>query len=313
MIIHIIGCRPNFVKMVPVWNQVKGEVWHTGQHYDEDLSTAFSCGIPVHNVGANSSRMEDLIRGLRSHFCGIRKSVDDGICIVYGDTNSSLAGAIVAAEKGYKIAHVEAGLTCGDLSLAEERNRRMIDSISTWNFATSNVCEGVPNIHVVGDVMYDVWLNEDHDISKGAYSLLTLHRKEHMADPAKLRALLDLILAKFKKVFFPIHPRTEKFCTEHNIDLSGFKVSKPIPYENFSFILDGVAAVVTDSGGVSKQGVWAGKDTYVLRDSNEWGLTNSGLWGDRLQPNREKLFSGHGDAAEKIAEVLLGKDDKNKR
>lgn len=306
IVTSITGTRPNKIKCAALHPHlgpmgIEHRILDTGQHYSENMHNVVS--LAVNEYGGLKNNIGGMIEWLLPRLVGA--------VIVYGDTNTSLAGAIAAKQRRLKLFHVEAGLRCGDRNMLEELNRMQIDSISDLNFLTSSEYEkNVPSGTgvVVGDVMYDLFLSRKNTAHEEGYPLLTLHREEHTQDAQRFRDLLDLVKSKFEfPVVFPVHPRTLAFCVEHKISLEGFQIRDPLNYDQFQDALFKSSVVITDSGGVSKEAVWATKPVYVLRDKSEWGLDTVGAWGERWHTVRSidfKLESGDGKACEKIARTL---------
>lgn len=305
MITMITGTRPNDIKCHAVYEACKKlgldqQVLHTGQHFSETMNVVL---LKIDAYGNLKNNLGGMIEWLTPRIAGV--------VVVYGDTNTSLAGAIAAKQRRLPLLHVEAGMRCGDRQMLEEWNRMTIDAISDVNFLTSK--SYIPNVPsgtgiVVGDVMHDLFLSRKNIPREEGFPLLTLHRESHTGDAARFRALLDLIRSKFEwPVVFSIHPRTQKFCLENKIDLQGFQIRDPLSYFEFQDAIFKCGSVITDSGGVSKEAVWALKPVYVLRDKSEWGLDTMGEWGERWHTVRSidfKLDSGDGTASQKIAAHL---------
>lgn len=309
---HIVGTRPNFIKMEPVYRALHAEgheqiVLNTGQHFSPSMIQDLT---RISDSPAGYLPLGGMIDWLCARWPSQVPRIQ-GITIVYGDTNSSLAGAIAASQCRLPIAHVEAGLRCGDLTMIEEVNRTLIDSISTWNFLPSRTqAANVPSqtAYVVGDVMYDLWKSAPPKIEDRDYVLLTLHRAEHTDSEPKLLGLLERLRRHFhQKIVFPVHPRTAKCLARANGLLAQFSVLDPVPHATCQELIAKASAVVTDSGGVSKEAAWAHKPLYILRSVSEWGLPTVGHWAEHLdRPMRliSTLESGDGAAAKRIATIL---------
>src|SRR6266571_2240731 len=331
-IASVVGARPQFIKAAPVSREIRQHheeiLVHTGQHYDENMSDVFfevlDMPRPDYNLGVGSAshsrQTAEMMHGLEDVF--EREKPD--LVLVYGDTNSTLAGALVASKMGRPLGHVEAGLRSFNRSMPEEINRVVSDHLSALLFcptqtAVENLAkEGIGRgVHLVGDVMYDVALQsaqaarsrdilQRFGVQKGEYILVTLHRPASVDDRATLEGIVDALLRSGRTVVFPIHPRTRK-----NLEAFGLweplrakvKAIEPVDYLDFIALLMGASKVVTDSGGDETECIesvedgWnalVGTDTADILDAIEKchpSGTNSKSFGD-------------GHAAEKIALIL---------
>ena len=315
--ISIVGARPQFIKLLPISNAFKkyGEVQHvivhTGQHYDQNLSDIFfdELEIPKPNynleIGSDShaiqtGKMMEAIEKviLKENPCCV---------IVYGDTNSTLAGALVAAKLNIPIAHVEAGLRSFNTSMPEEVNRVITDRISNILFAPTNVAvknlthEGVKPycMHLVGDVMYDAILQFKEmshkkssilsklELTENNYVLATIHRAESTDVEENLRAIFKslAVLSKITKVIMPMHPRTSDKLKNliHIDDIDSIELINPVGYLDIIQLEKHAKAIVTDSGGVQKEAYFCNTPCITVRSETEWiELLESG-W-NRLVP-----------------------------
>lgn len=304
-VLTIIGNRPQFVKLAAVSPLLREHhtetLVHTGQHHDERMSDVFfsqlSLPTPDHNLGiAGGTNTEQTARMLAA-LEPIVRDVGPDVILVYGDTNSTLAGALVAAQTGVPLAHVEAGLRSFDRAMPEEVNRVVCDSLASLLLAPGEVArenlerEGVAGEVVVsGDVMGDVVLGM-HDrlsiempgISRGEYFLVTAHRAANVDDPVRLRLLVDLLLGLLLPVVFPVHPRTAA-----RLEAAGFgdvlaaaehiQIVEPLDHAQTLALAEGARAVLTDSGGLQKEAVWLGTQCITLRPNTEWLETLQGGW-----------------------------------
>lgn len=303
----IVGTRPNNIKCAALYPvlyaaSIQQKILSTGQHFDEEMKAIDLKIDEKTECGNDPQRMYTWL---------LQPGRLEGLVMVYGDTNTSYVGAVAAKKLGLTLLHVEAGMRCGDLMMQEEINRTIIDRISDINYCvTEEHTKNVPedSAVVVGDVMYDLWLKSKQEhIKEEGFPLITLHRAEHTLEPEPFRELLRKIRATFEQTpVFMIHPRTLKFCLKHSISLEGFEIHESQPYHHFQRYLARCGAVITDSGGVSKEAVWANKRVYVLRDVSEWGIPTVGHWGEnwKIVLSRHTLDSGDGKACEKIAEHI---------
>jgi UDP-N-acetylglucosamine 2-epimerase len=346
-VLSVVGNRPQFIKSGPVSVALRDEgieevVLHTGQHYDRELSQVFfdELGLapPAYRLDAGSgTHAEQTARMLP----GIERAVLEEAprwVLVYGDTNSTLAGALTAAKVGTDVAHVEAGLRSFDREMPEELNRIVTDRVSTLLFCPTEtavrnleaeaITEGV---HVVGDVMLDASLElaplarershvlADHDLEPGAYVLLTLHREANVRAEA-LAAVVTAVNALSEPVVFPAHPRTWAALLEHGLQLGPHvRTLAPVGYLDFAALASQARVVLTDSGGVQKEAYWHRVPCVTLRRSTEWVETVETGWNrlagddpdaiaravaDAIPPSAHPPLYGDGKASNRIAKVL---------
>ncbi|TEB08207.1 UDP-2,3-diacetamido-2,3-dideoxy-D-glucuronate 2-epimerase [Pelotomaculum schinkii] len=315
-LLTIIGARPQFIKAAPfstVFRQQHKEILvHTGQHYDTNMSDIFfaELGIPKpdYNLGvgsgmhgAQTGRMLEKIEEL------LLKENPDGV-LVYGDTNSTLAGALAASKIHIPVFHVEAGLRSYNMRMPEEQNRVLTDHISTLllcptktaveNLRKEGITKGVYN---TGDIMYDAvlqnitiskqryasgaWLaelrNENPYISslkdKNFY-LATIHRAENTDNPNKLREIFNAFEKLDKPVLLPLHPRTRKLLDELDILISNIIIIQPVGYLLMLYLTANAYMVLTDSGGLQKEAYFLKTPCTTLRDQTEWVETLENGW-----------------------------------
>lgn len=303
-IASIVGARPNFVKLAGLipyidveWEHV---IIHTGQHYDYELSKIFfkHLNIPEPDYflgvgsGSHGYQTGEMIKRIEGTL--LKEKPD--LVIVYGDTNSTLAGALAAVKAGFRVAHVEAGLRSYDFNMPEEINRRVTDHISwllfapTDNAVTNLLRENVMGeIYLTGDIHVDVlyrWIEIAENRStilsklglrKGEYIVATIHRAENTDDEKRLRRIIEILtsIAERSLIVFPIHPRTRKALKMLNL-LEKLVMHKnillidPLSYLDFIKLLKYSKLVITDSGGVQREAYLLGKKTLVVRDRTEW-------------------------------------------
>ena len=291
-IITIIGTRPQFIKLIPDLGTI---LIDTGQHYDDEMSKNFisELGIkkPDYSLGETS------LSGMIYKLIPILKKEKPDLVIVYGDTRSTLAGAISAKELKIKLAHIEAGVRCYDNSLPEENNRKIVDHLSDYLFCPTE--EAVANLHkegieknvfFVGDVLYDRFLEYR---SQGRYVLVTIHRQENV-NKERLQEIINS-LKPYKKVVFPVHPRTRKCIEESGIKVpDNILLVAPFGYGESLRHIQSAELVITDSGGVQREAYWCGVPCQVLREKSEW--KNYNPYGD-------------GTAGKQIKQILGGIDE----
>jgi UDP-N-acetylglucosamine 2-epimerase len=312
---------------------------HTGQHYDRELSQVFfdELELPAPDYALDLQTPEPA--PMRA---GIRRAIaqtDPGAVLVYGDTNSTLAGALAANDTGLPQAHVEAGLRSGDLEMPEERNRIEVDRLAAVLFCPDDSAaetlagEGVPGRReVVGDVMLDALLRlapvaqrRSHvldalGLEPGAYVVTTVHREAN-AMPARLERILAGLGRVADPIVFPVHPRTRHAMDDAGIDAPpNVRLMKPLGYLDFTALASQARVIATDSGGLQKEAYWHGVPCVTLRDTTEWTETvDAGanllvrddpdaiveaISSARMPNPRPRLY-GDGHASERIAEVLV--------
>jgi UDP-GlcNAc3NAcA epimerase len=349
-VLTVIGNRPQFVKaaaVTPPLRRAHQEVMvHTGQHFDEGMSAVFfrELGLPKPDRelgvggGSNTSQTARMLTGLEP----VLEEVAPDLVLVYGDTNSTLAGALAGAQAGLPVAHVEAGMRSFDRSMPEELNRVLADHASALLLCSSETAaanlreEAVRGaIEIVGDVMVDVATTiqprarervdvlERHGVSRGQYVLATTHRSGNVDDPARLRELLELLLAVPYAVVWALHPRTRERLRSAGLlgrldGTPGLVVTPPLPYIELTALLCNARAVMTDSGGLQKEAYLAGVPCLTLRPTTEWTETVRYGWNtlvdlDRtaalaalkrdLPAERPPLY-GDGRAGERVVSAL---------
>ncbi len=305
-IVSITGARPQFVKAAVVSRALK-EVGidelmvHTGQHYDEEMSAIFfdELGIPEPavnlDVGSASHAVqtgEIMIR--LEEFLMARPDPD--FVLVYGDTNSTIAGALVASKLHMPLAHVEAGLRSFNRSMPEEINRIVTDRLSSLLFCPTQTAvdhlgdEGITEgVHLTGDVMLDATLlfaelAQQHrplagvtDFDAGSYYVATIHRAENTDDRARLEGIFEGLRRIDAPVTVPLHPRTRERINGLQIP-SNVHITPPVGYLSMLSLVSHARGVLTDSGGLQKEAIWLGVPCITLREETEWVETTAGGW-----------------------------------
>jgi UDP-N-acetylglucosamine 2-epimerase (non-hydrolysing)/UDP-GlcNAc3NAcA epimerase len=350
-ILTVVGNRPQFIKAAAVSGLLRKRheeiLVHTGQHYDDSLSRVFfsELGLAEPNRqlgiggGTNTSQCARMLSALEPVLGDERPDA----ALVYGDTNSTLAGALSARQAGVPVVHVEAGMRSFDRAMPEELNRVLTDHLADLllcasETATANLrAESVSGrIELVGDVMVDIALREQgpaaaaaqatmraHGVEPGGYLLLTAHRTGNVDDRDRLRALLALVQALPPPVLFPVHPRTRARLQQAGLEselaqADGVQLIEPLGYVEFSGLLRQARAVVTDSGGVQKEAYLAGVPCVTLRANTEWGETVAAGWNtlvdldaaaavaalEREPPAERPQLYGDGHAAERCVQAI---------
>jgi UDP-N-acetylglucosamine 2-epimerase len=346
-IVTIIGNRPQFVKAAAVSRLLRERhdelIVHTGQHYDDELSRVFfeELGIPApdRELGAGSGTNTEQTARILGALEPVLADLRPGLVLVYGDTNSTLAGALAAAQAGIPVGHVESGMRSFDRSMPEELNRVLTDHASdlllcSTQTAIDNLArEGVRGeTHLVGDVMADVsvafreiaaersTIAADLGVEPGAYLVVTAHRAGNVDDPARLERLVELIAALPRPVVFPLHPRTRTRLEAAGLleRLEGVTVVAPLGYLDFLELARHARAILTDSGGVQKEAYLLGVPCVTLRDTTEWVETVEVGWNvlvdldpeaalaalKRTPPAERPELYGGGRAAERVRDAV---------
>jgi UDP-N-acetylglucosamine 2-epimerase len=350
-IVSVVGARPQFVKLAPVSRAIRGRhqefVVHTGQHYDDNLSASFFKDLEIDepdlNLGIGSGSHAEQTAAAMT---GIEKVLADRIpdlVLVYGDTNSTLAGAIAAAKLDLPLAHVEAGLRSFNRAMPEEVNRVLTDHCSELLFApTPRAVENlgregiVAGVHWTGDVMYDSAIRA-RPLAEGrfdelaatlgveprGYLLATVHRAENTDDRGRLKSILTALMGTGEKVVLPLHPRTRKMLEGFGLwpaveAATGLLVVEPLGYFEMLALEMNARVIVTDSGGVQKESYFAGTPVVTLREETEWTETVEAGWNQLAGTDPGRILAalagatpggaidayGEGRAAEQIAALI---------
>jgi UDP-N-acetylglucosamine 2-epimerase (non-hydrolysing) len=356
----VAGARPNFIKIAPIIKAIEKKqsegatlsfrLVHTGQHYDKNLSDTFFEELNIPHPNANLEvKSGSQAQQTAAIMVAFEQELLENPCdlvLVVGDVNSTMACAIVAKKLNIKVTHVEAGIRSGDMTMPEEINRIVTDSITDFFFTTStwagkNLLKygAVPStIHFVGNVMIDTLYQNltrisapsfwnEYQLEKGNYIILTLHRPSNVDEENSLVDLLKGIdkMVGDKKVIFPIHPRTKAILGEQNLELKNIFTVEPQGYLNFMYLIKNSFAVITDSGGISEETTVLGIPCFTLRTTTERPETieigTNHLIGTSIE-TLEKVFSDFlqngskeagipelwdGKASERIIDILLSK------
>jgi UDP-N-acetylglucosamine 2-epimerase (non-hydrolysing) len=330
----IAGARPNFMKIAPLIKAIKQKqasgfniqfrLVHTGQHYDKNMSDNFfhQLGIPDPdvNLGAGGgTQAEQTARIMVGYEKLVTESPSD-LCLVVGDVTSTMACAVVAKKQMMKVAHVEAGIRSGDLTMPEEINRIVTDSITDYFFTTSEVANANlrkagaddSQIFFVGNTMIDTLLAQrssfiqpslwsQHLLKEREYIVMTLHRPANVDEENQLKKLLEAIMEGSRNlpVIFPVHPRTRKMLEGLNIKSANLILTEPMSYLEFNYLVERAKAVVTDSGGITEETTVMGVPCMTLRNSTERPETVTegtneliGTHPSAIKPTLDNLFAG---------------------
>jgi len=350
-ILTIIGARPQFVKVAALsyvfkkYPEIEEIILHTGQHFDPGMSDIFfnelDISSPKYNLnlgglthGAMTGRMMEQIESVCIH-------EKPDLVLVFGDTNSTLAGALAAKKIHIKVAHVEAGLRSFNMNMPEEINRILTDRISDYLFCPTNVAitnlknEGFESngsqVVLSGDVMNDAVKLFGHKSVKPlvdlqeSFILCTLHRAENTDNLTKLSEIISALntISEDRQIILPMHPRTRKIISEAHLEMSdNVKIIDPVSYFEMLYFLQNCSLVMTDSGGLQKEAYFLSKPCVTLREETEWtelvengynilaGSSTDRILNAYLKSKEFKLkfshnFYGNGDACDIIAKTLL--------
>ena len=326
-IFHIVGARPNFMKVAPVLNalrscpHVRQSLIHTGQHYDANMSDVFfqQLGIPAPdvNLAVGSGSHARQTAEIMTRFEPIVLERKPDLVLVYGDVNSTVATAMVCAKLGVRVGHVEAGLRSFDRTMPEEINRLLTDQLADLLFTPSEdgdinlQREGIAleKIHRVGNVMIDSLVRllpaarrQKQNGFPDRYALVTLHRPANVDDSAMLKVLLQSLLDVNREVavIFPAHPRTRQRIADFGLSTEQLHLLHPLPYIEFLALLSRAQVVITDSGGIQEETTYLNVPCLTLRDNTERPITVSLGTNVLVGRDPEKLRSA-------LSLVLVGK------
>ncbi len=352
-VLTIVGARPQFIKACMLSKALRSNadvnevIVHTGQHYDNNMSNVFfkQLKLPEPDVylGIGSGTHGEQTGKMLSELEKVMLSNNPDLVVVYGDTNSTLAGSLAAAKLHISVAHVEAGLRSFNRQMPEEVNRVITDHLSYWLFCPSQAAaenlrqEGMKEkIFITGDIMYDAVLHfkkyaerqstilQDLSLAEGGYYLATIHRAENTDDPKRLKSIIDAFQRLQKNVILPLHPRTRRKINEFNlndfIETDHIKIMEPLDYFDTLELAAKANVILTDSGGLQKEAYMLQVPCVTLRDETEWMETVETGWNQLAGANREEIINtvmkrhspkesppifGDGNASQKIVEILV--------
>jgi UDP-N-acetylglucosamine 2-epimerase len=338
-IVTIVGARPQFIKAAAVSRVIRGfnkkkdrirEILvHTGQHYDYLMDKVFFEELelpkPDYHLGVGSGSHGRQTGIMLERIDSVMQREKPKVAIVYGDTNSTLAGALAAAKLRIPVAHVEAGLRSYNSAMPEEINRLLTDHLSTLLFcptdqAVRNLSKegikdgGTRTVRNVGDVMYDSILyysqvaekksailknlgfDTGHGTRDTSYYLATLHRAENTDNPKRLKSIFGALnkIGKKTPVILPLHPRTKKIMEMHHLfsEFKNIRFIKPVSYLNMLKLEKRAKAILTDSGGIQKEAYWLRVPCFTLRNETEWVETIKNGWNVLVGTSAERIIKG---------------------
>ena len=325
-VLHIVGARPNFMKVAPVLNALKSHrhvvqaVVHTGQHYDANMSDVFfeQLGIPAPdvNLAVGSGTHARQTAEIMTRFEPVVLERKPDIVLVYGDVNSTVAAALVCAKLGVRVGHVEAGLRSFDRGMPEEINRLVTDQLADVLYTPSEdgdsnlQREGIApeKIFRVGNVMIDSLVKllplaqrQNKNGLPERYALVTLHRPANVDESATLKSILQSLLEVNRdlSVVFPAHPRTRQRISDFGLNAGQLQLLDPLPYIDFLGLQSRATVVITDSGGIQEETTYLGVPCLTLRENTERPITVSlgtnilvGSDPDRLRSELSRVLAG---------------------
>ncbi|MFA5010578.1 MAG: UDP-N-acetylglucosamine 2-epimerase (non-hydrolyzing) [Ignavibacteria bacterium] len=317
-ILSVVGARPQFIKLAPLSNELrkfhKEIIVHTGQHFDKEMSELFfydlSIPKPKYNLDINSGNHGEQTGRMLVELESIVVKETPDIIIIFGDTNSTLAGSLVASKLHIPVVHVEAGLRSFNKSMPEEINRIVADHTSNYLFAPTKTA--VDNLlkenlssksFLTGDIMVDAHLSavekaanlnslDKYFVEIDKYYLLTLHRPYNVDNPKYLSSIFAELGKLNAKILFPVHPRTRSIIDQNSITFpKNIILTKPVGYLEFVELQSKCKKIITDSGGIQKEAYILKKPCVTLRSETEWVETVNSGWNLLINPTNEKNYS----------------------
>lgn len=347
-ILSIVGARPQFIKCAPLSRAIRKDheeiLVHTGQHYDPEMSDIFFKELnipePDYNLGVGSGSHGEQTGKMLIEIEKVLLRESPNLVLVYGDTNSTLAGALAASKLDIKVAHVEAGLRSFDRAMPEEINRVLTDHTSNLLFCPTETAllnlkaEGIISSYLVGDLMFDALKHnkkiaaeksailEDLCLTPKEYIVATVHRPSNTDSFENLSSIFKALCDAKWPVVFPVHPRTEKFLKFYGIwnkVNENIKLITPLGYLEMLKLMEHSRKILTDSGGIQKEAYMLGVPCITIRENTEWTETVKDGWNILVGANYGKIITaierfegshtkgdifGDGNASEKICEIL---------
>ncbi|WP_343634407.1 UDP-N-acetylglucosamine 2-epimerase (non-hydrolyzing) [Fluviicola sp.] len=316
-IVTVLGARPQFIKAAVVSSAFREHfeeiLVHTGQHYDPNMSDVFFEELhipnPKYHLNIGSGPHGEMTGAMLTAIEKVLETEKPDFVLVYGDTNSTLAGALAASKMLIPVIHVEAGLRSFNKAMPEEQNRILTDHLSELLFAPTQTAvknlhrEGIhQGVHLVGDVMYDGILHfreiarqkssilADLGLAEKEYILCTIHRAENTNDPERLKSIVSGLNAVLEKIVLPLHPRTQKYLQSYGIRLADhIQVIDPLGYLDIVMLESAAKKIVTDSGGIQKEAFFLGIPCITLREETEWVETVENGWNTLVGADEQKI------------------------
>jgi UDP-GlcNAc3NAcA epimerase len=352
-ILTVVGARPQFIKAAVIsrlvcdvyHKQITEVLVHTGQHYDQNMSDIFFADMdipkPSFHLEVNEKTHGAMTGKMLNKLEELMLSEKPDMVLVYGDTNSTLAGALAASKLHIPLVHVEAGLRSFRKKMPEEQNRVLTDHLSDYLFCPTNTAienltnEGIKKgVYNVGDIMLDSFnyynsLLSTKKLNFGSidtnylnrdFALLTLHRAENTSDKMILQNIFSNLSILDKQIVIPVHPRTNKVISDFELDIpNNIHMIPPVGYFEMLYMLNHCSYVLTDSGGLQKEAFFAGKKCFTLREQTEWVETLSNNWNTLLDPSQDFMEKinisevprikqnhfGKGNTGEEILNILI--------
>jgi len=315
-IISIVGARPQFIKLAPLSEKLFSDhqeiIVHTGQHYDFAMSHQIFSDLGIRNPdfhlgigsGSHARQTGDMMKALEE----VMVKANPQLVIVFGDTNTTLAGALAASKLNIPLVHVEAGLRSYNRTMPEEVNRVVTDHVSEYLFAPTESAarllegEGLKDkTYVTGDIMVDTirknlpvaieksTILSDLDIENNGYNLLTLHRNYNVDNPEILLNILNQLDDLGEIVIFPVHPRTRKMLDEKDLHVKNIILTEPLGYIDFIMVENFSKRIITDSGGIQKEAYILKRPCVTLRTETEWVETVKEKWNLLVDPSDKSI------------------------
>ena len=315
-IISIVGARPQFIKLAPLSEKLSDrhaeKIVHTGQHYDFEMSQQIFSDLGIRNPdyhlgvgsGSHATQTGEMMKALE----GVMLKEDPGLVVVFGDTNTTIAGALAASKLNIPLVHIEAGLRSYNRTMPEEINRIVTDHVSDLLFAPTRTAarllkgEGLEDkTYVTGDIMVDTLRRSlpvaletstvltDMNIDNRDYNLLTLHRNYNVDNPDVLSNILNQLDKLGEIILFPVHPRTRKMLGESGITPKNIILTGPLGYLDFITVENSASRIITDSGGIQKEAYILKKPCITLRTETEWVETVEENWNLLIDPSANSI------------------------
>jgi UDP-N-acetylglucosamine 2-epimerase len=332
--LHIVGARPQYMKLAPLVREFNNQgldfdILHTGQHYDDSMSSNFFTELniepPKFQFDNNNKPYPSMISDMINDISSVINDYTD--VIVYGDTITTLAGALSSVFSGKKLHHVEAGVRCKNLEMPEEKIRRLVDEASNYLYCLTdsdmdNLSHVGGKVYSVGDLMYENFLSQKiKKIDKSGYIFVTIHREENTREKELTKIVEQLNeLSRYRAIVFPIHPRTRSCMEKYGLKLE-FDTLDAISYGEVLSYIQCSDCVISDSGGVPKEAYWLGKKSVVVLDGLVYPILEHEKYSvrsdyDNILESLETLeqlpeienfnLFGDGKTSKKIVEILNG-------